>query len=746
MAQLNSTQVNGKVTASVAASDPYDLTRKQEVDAGLAGKAALSHMHSSGDVTDLGAAILQAVGSWVGQLTGELDWQGLSGVLVRLDPTGGLLHAAGGLAIDSGVVSMPGHTHVSADVTDLSSVVTELLLSNLLDSPTVQWQQSDSGVAAQVVVKSQGGLLADAGGLSVDFGSGPNQAAPGNHTHAQLHDALTLGPSATLALTLQGQQLSGEVLLAEAGGLVLAHSGLAVDFGPGATQAAPGNHTHSIGTVDFGSAGVGAWLSEWLAGSNTLLVNLQNGVLQVGLALDLSTGTGHAPLGQSSSGLYVVLGSGVAQAAPGNHGHSTATETAPGFMSATDKAALDALVNAPPLTFNAPLQLSSSGVVTLPPATHAQAGYLSAADKIKLDALPSSLSVSAPLVMNASGGISLPAATRTQDGYMPAGEMATHLDMASGVRPRVTQTAWGFMDPNDKAKLDGMAVINSVTTPLTLSTGALGIPAATDTQAGYMAAADKSKLDGLAVFSSVTAPLTLTNGVLGIPAATDNQDGYMAAADKAALDALVASAASGVAMPIGGGSISGVRPPLVLTDGIISLPAASETQDGYMLAGDKRTLDQLAAMSLNSGVINTTMEFAAGLNPALAFDTSTAGNLWQVWATDSSWGVGLGSEGQSSMIFSVDNDNGASIEGNLRLGGALYVSGTQVVGYQQSAIADAAVLSGYQNPTDPYFPHANGYGFGTQQEMQNFLGQVAGVISQLNQLLAACRSHGLIAT
>ena len=117
-------------------------------------------------------------------------------------------------------------------------------------------------------------------------------------------------------------------------------------------------------------------------------MNLLNGVLQVGLALDMSTGTGHAPLGQSSGGLYVVLGSGVAQAAPGNHGHSTATESASGFMSAPDKAALDALVNAPPLTFNAPLQLSSSGVVTLPPATHAQAGYLSAADKIKLDALP----------------------------------------------------------------------------------------------------------------------------------------------------------------------------------------------------------------------------------------------------------------------------------------------------------------------------------------------------------------------
>jgi hypothetical protein len=57
MAQLNSTQVNGKVTASVAASDPYDLTRKQELDAGLAGKAALSHTHSSGDVTNLGAAL-----------------------------------------------------------------------------------------------------------------------------------------------------------------------------------------------------------------------------------------------------------------------------------------------------------------------------------------------------------------------------------------------------------------------------------------------------------------------------------------------------------------------------------------------------------------------------------------------------------------------------------------------------------------------------------------------------------------
>ncbi|HXP59142.1 MAG TPA: hypothetical protein VN829_01555 [Dongiaceae bacterium] len=340
MAQLNSTSVTGKVSATVAASNPMDLMRKQEVDASLAGKASLSHTHATGDIPALASAILEAVGSWVGQLVGDLDWQGLSGVLIRLDPAGGLLHAAGGLAVDAGMVSLPGHHHAASDVDDLSNVVTALLLDVLVDSDTFQWVR-DSGVAGQVRVKSQAGLTSSLAGLAVDFGIGPAQAATGDHTHTQLHDPLTLGESRSLRFNLAGQVLSAEVMLAEGGGLLAGDSGVAVDFGPGATQAAAGNHTHSPSSI---FADPTEWASDWLGDSATVAWSRPApGVLTPSVKLDLSTGSGHAPLGQSGSGLYVALGSGVAQAAPGNHSHSAATPTTAGFMSAADKAKLDLL-------------------------------------------------------------------------------------------------------------------------------------------------------------------------------------------------------------------------------------------------------------------------------------------------------------------------------------------------------------------------------------------------------------------
>ncbi|MEE4238747.1 MAG: hypothetical protein V2I51_18655 [Anderseniella sp.] len=44
------------------------------------------------------------------------------------------------------------------------------------------------------------------------IGTGANQAAAGNHTHAQLHDAVTVADSTTVDLTLTGQQISAAVI------------------------------------------------------------------------------------------------------------------------------------------------------------------------------------------------------------------------------------------------------------------------------------------------------------------------------------------------------------------------------------------------------------------------------------------------------------------------------------------------------------------------------------------------------
>lgn len=310
--------------------------------------------------------------------------------------------------------------------------------------------------------------MAGTNGLAVDFGTSHTQAAYGDHTHSQLHDALTLAPSATLTLNLSGQELSAELTLMALGGLLATSSGVAVDLGTSHTQAAYGDHTHTLSSLDFGTGGAVQWVGELLEDSSTVGWLPTGSTLQASVKLDLSTGTGHAPLGLSGDGLYVVLGSGVAQAAPGSHGHSAATSSAAGFMSAADKVALDALTAEPSLLVDPPLQLVS-GVLSLPAATHFAPGYLSSDDKIKLDAL-GALTFDAPLVLDGAE-VSMPAATLSNDGYMTAVQAG---------------------------KLDALLLIEALASPLTLNSGTLGLDAS------------------LQLITSITSPLALTDGALGL--------------------------------------------------------------------------------------------------------------------------------------------------------------------------------------------------------------------------------------
>lgn len=60
------------------------------------------------------------------------------------------------------------------------------------------------------------------------LGTGANQAAAGNHTHAQLHDAVTITDTTSINLTLTGQQISADAI-----------------FGTTSGTVAEGNHTHA---------------------------------------------------------------------------------------------------------------------------------------------------------------------------------------------------------------------------------------------------------------------------------------------------------------------------------------------------------------------------------------------------------------------------------------------------------------------------------------------------------------------
>jgi hypothetical protein len=549
-----------------------------------------------------------------------------------------------------------------------------------------------------VRVQASAGLVSGAGGLAVDFGTDATQAATGDHTHEQLHDALTLQPSASLTLSLAGQVLSAEVKLAALSGLTASASGLAVSFGTGSTQAARGNHTHAADALDWGEAGPGEWLMGYFGNSDTVE---WSGALQPNVKLDISTGAGHAPLGASTSGLYVILGSGVAQAAPGNHGHSVATTATAGFMSAADKLALASLVAEADLVFAAPLRLAS-GVVSLPAATQAQPGYMSAADKVKLDGLGTTeLTFALPLEL-VDSEVSLPAASATQDGYLTAADFAALRALASGVAPRATSLAWGFMDPADKAKLGALAVINSVSDPFAATGGALTLKYA--------------------------APLTLTGGQLAIPAATAGQNGYMTAGDKAKLDGLPPIVASGVKAPLAvvGGLLgldralaSGVQAPLVMTSGVISMPAATNSVDGYMTAADKTALAALVAAGGGGGEINAALMFAAGLNPSLGW------NDFGLRATSD--GVG----GAPSLEFCQSVDGSPAVQWLVR------VENTARIFSVHGPVDCEGVRVGDET-------HPTMLGAGQQAAIAD--ASSGTVVTQLNAVLTALRTLNLIAT
>jgi hypothetical protein len=333
MAELLTTRVIGKVSATLAASEAADYTRLQEVQAALGEKAELAHSHTANQISDLAASLplllagafqtetvwmdanlglnvrLQAGGGVVAGPEGlALDPSGVSrpghqhrasdvtdlaegltlllaeslqetetvwidaslGLNVRLQAGGGLVAGAQGLALDNTAVSRPGHQHALGDVAGLAGSLATSLSELLLNSPTVEWARGDAGCSGVVRCKVNGAILSDDNGLFVDLGSGAYQAAPGNHSHDQLHDALSLADSDSLTLQLTGQQLSAEILLAESSGL-LAQSGLAVDFGTGPTQVAPGDHTHA--ELD-GLADLQAALTALMANGN---VNLAAG-------------------------------------------------------------------------------------------------------------------------------------------------------------------------------------------------------------------------------------------------------------------------------------------------------------------------------------------------------------------------------------------------------------------------------------------------------------------------------------
>jgi hypothetical protein len=227
------------------------------------------------------------------------------------------------------------HTHPAADITDweeaVDARVAQLVRSSY--SITVGYDAAADELSGEVRIRVGGGLSVDADGLGCDFGSGEQQVPRGNHSHAQLHDAVTVADTDTVDLSLAGQQVSGSVKLATASALkVVSGQGLAVDLGEASGQAAAGNHTH---------AQLHAPLTK--TNSTSVAITLNGQELTAEVVVDPAPPSSHGRLIKGAYGLYAELGAESGQAARGNHTHAAATTSVDGFLSAADKVKLDSL-------------------------------------------------------------------------------------------------------------------------------------------------------------------------------------------------------------------------------------------------------------------------------------------------------------------------------------------------------------------------------------------------------------------
>lgn len=340
MNEFGETEFTGAVGLAQPAGAATAPVRLQEFSAALANYAVAGHGHTLSDLSDLAA-----LGSYVAAVladTASASWtlnSGTGSVAVRVQPGGGVVVGAAGLAVDlTGVAAPAAHTHLVADVTDFTSELLAHLAAKLEDTATLAWgwdwsEARGDQLLGTVRLQSNGGLVAGAMGLALDVGLGATQVAAGDHTHAQLHASLTLAASATLDLSLATQQLSAEARLDGAGGLTVLEGGLGVLFGSGTGQVASGGHSH---------AQLHPLLTTVATASVVLAVDAEQ-VLSGTVRLDAAPGAGRGRVLAGAGGLVVELGTSAATAAAGNHSHTVASSAADGFLSAADKGRLDAL-------------------------------------------------------------------------------------------------------------------------------------------------------------------------------------------------------------------------------------------------------------------------------------------------------------------------------------------------------------------------------------------------------------------
>jgi len=260
------TDWDAALTSGVGALIPArdTLIRQGDLDGALTGYAPLVHTHPHGDVSDWDAALHSGVRARLAESDSvEWDLGATFAPSVRLATGGHIISTPSGLQT-SGLA-------LQSDLDALDAAQHDAL--TVVDGATVDLTLSGQELTAEVIPAPGSGIVSTPEGLALDFGTGANQAARGDHIHDGLHDAATVANSDTVALALDGQELTATVrlqLAPGAAGTPLAYDSAGL-YVPSGTLALAGHaHPNATTSVDGMMSATDKTLLDSLTGDGVL--------------------------------------------------------------------------------------------------------------------------------------------------------------------------------------------------------------------------------------------------------------------------------------------------------------------------------------------------------------------------------------------------------------------------------------------------------------------------------------------
>jgi hypothetical protein len=235
------------------------------------------------------------------------------------------------------------HGHSAGDISGLEAAVSAAIALILTPDASVEIGSLSGGLlGVSVRVKPESGIEKTDDGIGLIL-NGAGAVALQSYVDERTHAVATGGQtsSVTVSVDAMSQEVTAEAVLDPEGAIEVGSAGLKLRFGTGATDAAPGNHSHP---GDF-------QLPITVANAGRSVVIVQSGTgnqyLAADVRLDMSTGEGTIPLSLTASGLAIPVGTDSESVATGDHSHSIATGSEAGFLSAADKVKLDGIGGAP---------------------------------------------------------------------------------------------------------------------------------------------------------------------------------------------------------------------------------------------------------------------------------------------------------------------------------------------------------------------------------------------------------------